>query len=120
DVYETMPFSAGALAAGKDAERAAVQERVQTSARYLADHLHECPVLVIPCTRGRVDSTPSVVQAGFWGSICPAVWSFMLAARARGLGTAWTSLHLAYEDEVARVLGLPDDVRTAVLIPTAY
>ncbi len=44
----------------------------------------------------------------------------MLAARARGLGTAWTTLHLSYEDEVASILGLPDDVRQAALVPTAY
>ena len=63
---------------------------------------------------------PAANQAGMWGSLLPAAWSFMLAARARGLGTAWTTLHLAYEDEVAGVLGLPDDVRRRVLIPTAY
>jgi nitroreductase len=44
----------------------------------------------------------------------------MLAARARGLGTAWTALHLAYEREVAGLLGLPEDVRQGSLIPTAY
>lgn len=59
-------------------------------------------------------------QAGLWGSLLPAAWSFMLAARARGLGTAWTTLHLMYEDEAARLLGLPPKVRQGALIPTAY
>ena len=86
--------------------------------RYLGEHLGEVPVLVLPCLRAR--SLPAGNQAGLWGSILPAAWSFMLAARARGLGTAWTTLHLAHEAEVARILRLPDDVRQAVLIPTAY
>jgi len=55
-----------------------------------------------------------------WGSLLPAAWNYMLAARARGLGTAWTTLHLTHEDEVAQLLGLPDTVRQAALIPTAY
>jgi nitroreductase len=44
----------------------------------------------------------------------------MLAARARGLGTAWTTLHLRYEKEIAELLGIPADIRQGVLIPTAY
>jgi nitroreductase len=59
-------------------------------------------------------------QAGAWGSLLPAAWSYMLAARARGLATAWTTLHLTYEDEVAGLLGIPSDVRQGALIPTAY
>jgi len=55
-----------------------------------------------------------------WGSLFPAVWSYMLAARARGLGTVWTDLHLRYEHEVAEVLDIPDGVRQGALIPTAY
>jgi nitroreductase len=75
-------------------------------------------VLVIPCLR--VAKLDAGNQAGVWGSILPAAWSYMLAARARGLGTAWTTLHLSYEDEVAEVLGLPADIRQAALIPTAF
>ncbi|WP_425568139.1 nitroreductase family protein [Nonomuraea rubra] len=63
---------------------------------------------------------PEGNQAGLWGSLLPAAWSFMLAARARGLGTAWTTLHLAYESEVAELLELPANVRQGVLLPTAY
>src|SRR4030081_342126 len=96
--------------------------RVASSAQYLADRMHEVPVMVIPCIEGRVDR-PGVTNleiAGLYGSILPAAWSFMLAARARGLGTAWTTLHLNHEQEVADILGLPSDVRQAALIPTAY
>jgi nitroreductase len=115
--YLVSPGFAGRLFAD-DAERSAVQQRVGESVRHLGEHLGEVPVLVLPCLRAR--SLPAGNQAGLWGSILPAAWSFMLAARARGLGTAWTTLHLAHEAEVARVLRLPDDVRQAVLIPTAY
>lgn len=97
------------------------QERIVDSAQYLADHMHEVPVLVVPCIQGRLDSAPSATQAGVWGSILPAVWSFMLAARARGLGTAWTTLHLSHEEEAAKVLGIPyETVTQAALIPLAY
>jgi nitroreductase len=113
----------GAISAQQagDPARQATQQRVRASAQYLADHLHEVPVHVIPCIRGRTDGQPAAQQAGVWGSILPAVWSFMLAARARGLGTAWTSLHLSGEAEAARVLGIPyAEVMQAALIPVAY
>ncbi|MEU7856139.1 nitroreductase family protein [Nonomuraea sp. NPDC049141] len=101
-----------------DPARAEVQRRVSASAVHLAEHMGEVPVLVIPCIQA--SKLPEGNQAGLWGSLLPAAWSYMLAARARGLGTAWTTLHLAYESEVAELLGLPDDVRQGVLIPTAY
>jgi nitroreductase len=95
--------------------------RIRNSSQYLADHMHEVPVLVLPCVRGRVEGLPTVAQAGIWGSILPAVWSFMLAARARGLGTCWTTIHLFYEQEVADVLGIPyDKITQAALIPVAH
>jgi len=104
-----------------DAVRDAVQRRVGDSAQYLADHLERVPVFLIPCFTGRVDGQPSSAQAGKWGSILPAVWSFMLAARARGLGTAWTTLHLRHEREAAAILGIPYEQFTqAALIPVAY
>jgi nitroreductase len=115
--YLDSPGAAGKLFADQ-AHRAAVQRRVGTSVRYLGERMGEVPVLVIPCLSvSRLDAGN---QADVWGSILPAAWSYMLAARARGLGTAWTTLHLSYEDEVADVLGLPSDVRQAALIPTAY
>jgi nitroreductase len=104
-----------------ETEKERTARRVRDSAQYLADHMHEVPVLVIPCIRGRVDNQPTAVQAGVWGSILPAVWSFMLAARARGLGTVWTTLHLGYEQQVAEILGIPYAKFTqAALIPVAY
>ncbi len=105
----------------KDPEMARTQARVLSSSQYLAMHMHEVPVHVVPCIYGRLDGAPSVMQAGTWGSILPAVWSFMLAARARGLGTAWTTLHLLHEKEAAEVLGIPyEKVTQAALIPVAY
>lgn len=94
---------------------------VRSSAAHLREHMHQVPLLVIPCAEGRVDGQPSAVQAGWWGSLLPAVWSFALALRSRGLGSAWTTLHLRYEREVADVLGIPyDDVTQGGLLPVAY
>jgi nitroreductase len=102
-------------------ERAAVQARVVSSAAYLAEHMGDAPVLLVPCIAGRTDGKPAVEQAGRWGSILPATWSFMLAARARGLGTAWTTLHLYFEKEAADLLGIPyAEYMQAGLIPVAY
>jgi nitroreductase len=95
--------------------------RVGDAVTHLFEHLHEVPVHVIPCVEGRTDGAPVLVQAGKWASIIPAAWSFMLAARSRGLGTAWTSFHLFHEREAAELLGIPyDDVMQAALIPVAY
>ena len=101
-----------------DQERNAVQRRVGDSVAYLGEHMGEVPVLVIPCVRAPRLSAGS--QAGLWGSLLPAAWSYMLAARARGLGTAWTTLHLRHETEISELLGIPTDIRQGVLIPTAY
>ena len=102
--------------------RARQAERVVSSARYLADNMHRAPWLLIPAIEGRLsEGARTVEQAGLWGSILPAFWSFMLAARARGLGTAWTTLHLAYEREVAEILGVPYEQYTqAGLTPIAF
>lgn len=95
--------------------------KTMESSAYLAEHLHEVPVLVIPCIEGRIENASAVVQAVTWSSILPAAWSFMLAARARGLGSAWTSLHLEYEQDAAQILGIPyEDVMQVALIPVAY
>ena len=100
-----------------DTKRDRVQQRVASSADYLGDHMGEAPVLVLGCNEG-TDRTSAL--AGL-GNILPAMWSFMLAARARGLGTAWTSMHRARERDVAAILGLPyDTVAQAVLTPLAY
>lgn len=98
------------------------QEAVSSSAHYLRDHFHEVPALVIPCLAGRVpDGAPSAAHAGYWGSLLPAVWSFMLALRARGMGSAWTTLHLGREREVAELVGIPyDGYSQAGLFPVAH
>ncbi|MDX3101790.1 nitroreductase family protein [Nonomuraea angiospora] len=117
--YFESGTSAGALFQD-DPVRAAQQRRVGESSLYLAEHMGDVPVLVIGCITLPGGGLPQGNQAGLWGSLLPAAWSYMLAARARGLGTAWTTLHLAYEAEVAELLGIPGDVRQGVLIPTAY
>lgn len=94
--------------------------RVAKSAVYLAQNMGEVPLMVIPCIHGRVQELGVLAQAGLYGSILPAAWSFMLALRARGLGSAWTTLHLRYEKEVAGILGIPADVTQAALLPVAY
>ena len=92
-------------------------ERVYGSAEYLADHLHEVPVHVIPCLVGR----PYVgFEGAFFASIYPAVWSFQLALRARGLGTCLTTLLMMKEKEAAGLLGIPSDVTQCGLLPVAY
>lgn len=94
--------------------------KVVDSAGYLAEHIGEVPVHVIPVIEGRFESGPVALHAGIWGSLLPAAWSFCLAARARGLGTCWTSLHLIQEKEAAELLGLPDNVMQGALIPVAH
>jgi nitroreductase len=94
---------------------------VYNSANYLADVLDRVPVHVIPCVEGRPpDSTPPHLMASVFGSIFPAVWSFQLALRSRGLGSALTTLHLLMEKEAAKVLGIPDNVMQVALLPVAY
>jgi len=101
--------------------RSTAQTRVSRSVAYLAENLHRVPVLLITGIRLSGNAVlPEADQATMWGSLLPAVWSYMLAARARGLGTAWTDLHLRHERQVAEVLGLPEDIRQGPLIPTAY
>lgn len=102
-----------------EGERAAVQQRVASSADHLAEVMGRVPVLVIGCLATDAELPPGN-QAGLWGSLLPAAWSYQLAARARGLGTAWTTLHLRYEREIAELLGVPRHVHQGVLLPTAY
>ena len=123
--YRHMPFAIHKLHSDSaDASLANSQERSASSADYLADNMGKAPVLMIPCIAGRIDNADGAnasAQAGTMGSIIPAAWSFMLAARARGIGTAWTTLHLAHEQAVAELLGIPYESFTQVaLIPIAY
>ena len=98
----------------------AATKRVISSAQYLADHMGEVPVHVIPVIEGRTDNAPVAMQAAIWGSLLPAAWSFMLAARSRGLGTCLTTLHLIQEQNAADLLGLPPHVMQGALIPVAH
>lgn len=116
--YRDSPGYAANHSSG-DADRAATQGRVASSAEFLAEHMAEAPVLVIGALTASKD-LPAANQAGLWGSLLPAAWSLQLALRARGLGSAWTTLHLRYETEIAQLLGIPDDVRQGVLLPVAY
>ena len=101
--------------------RAPTDPRLVASAQYLIDHLAAVPVHVIPCIEGRPDQPTVAQQSGRWGTIAPAAWSFMLAARLRGLGTVWTTFHLVREREAAQVLGIPyERVMQAALIPVAH
>jgi nitroreductase len=97
------------------------RELMTAGVRYLGEHLHDVPVHVVPCVLDRLDGKSALAQSGDWGSIAPATWSFMLAARARGLGTCWTTFHLMYEQEAAEILGIPyERVTQIALIPVAY
>lgn len=118
ELYRDSPRYAGNAGRGDDV-RQAQQTRVASSADHLAEQMHRVPVLVLACIEAAAELPPGN-QAGLWGSLLPAAWSYQLAARARGLGSAWTTLHLRYEQEIAALLGMPPHVRQGVLLPTAY
>lgn len=125
DQYRGMPISAHALADRAQGEDVGVMRGVVGSAEALAANLHRAPYLVIPCIEGRTPPMEGpmghLMSASQFGSILPAFWSFMLAARARGLGTAWTTLHLMHEEAIAELLGIPHaDVMQTALSPLAY
>ncbi|XOV84585.1 MAG: nitroreductase family protein [bacterium] len=125
DMYREMPIAIHNLhkESADDALKSS-QTRSTSSAEYLAQNMGKAPVLLIPCIAGRTDQAAgagNLGNASTYGSIIPAAWSFMLAARARGLGTAWTTLHLMHEKEIADLLGIPfDDYMQVALIPIAY
>lgn len=95
--------------------------RIGAGVVHLAEHIQDVPVHVIPCVQGRYEGKPNPLVASMYGSIVPAAWSFMLAARSRGLGSVWTTFHLMHEREAAEILGIPyDEVTQVALIPVAY
>lgn len=125
DIYREMPVAIHKLHGdSKDESLKSSQVRSTSSAEFLAEHMGEVPAMLIPCIAGRCDTPPAnnlFAQSATFGSIIPAAWSFMLAARARGLGTAWTTLHLMHEREIADLLGIPfDDFMQVALIPIGY
>ncbi len=95
-------------------------QRVYQSALGLTETLAKVPVHVIPCLDTRFDGSNLLAAASAWASIIPAGWSFLLALRSRGLGSVWTTMHLAKEREVGELLGIPATVTQAALFPVAY
>ncbi len=122
DIYRTMDGVYAGSIARDTPEEQAQQDRVTASAEHLAATMGQAPVLVLACSAtGRLDGMPAMAAASTMGNVLPAMWSFMLAARARGLGTSWTTVSLMMEQEVADVLGIPfDQVQQAVLSPLAH
>lgn len=118
DIYRSVgaEYLARAAATASDPQT----QRVYRSALGLTETLARVPVHVIPCLQRRIDESNRLVAASAWASIIPAGWSFLLALRSRGLGSVWTTMHLAKEKEVAGVLGIPDTVTQAALFPVAY
>jgi nitroreductase len=111
---------AGYLKMAAERELDEQTRRVYESALALTEFLDRVPVHVIPCIEGRIDNLPNGFAASMYGSIMPAAWSFLLALRSRGLGSVWTTLHLFKEQEVAELLGIPDDVTQIALFPVAH
>ena len=102
------------------AERPRFNE-ISTSVSYLKEHLHQVPMILIPLMEGRLEKADTFTQASQWGSVIQAVWSFMLALRVRGLGSAWTTVHLHHEQQMAELLSIPYRKYTQVgLFPVAY
>jgi len=118
DIYRSIGAEYLAQAAATASDRQT--ERVYASAFALTDTLAQVPVHVIPCLDSRIDNSNLLIAASAWASIIPAGWSFLLALRSRGLGSVWTTMHLAKEREVAEVLGIPATVTQAALFPVAY
>lgn len=113
-------YLADGLAQAKESG-ASQDERVFDSALYLAENIERAPVHVIPCIQNFLpENPPRFMWAGLMGSVIPAVWSFQLALRSRGLGSVFTTLHLRCEMEAAELLGVPDDFMQAALIPVAW
>ena len=107
--YEEMPFAAGNLPY-EEPDRRSLQQRVMSSAAYLAKNYERMPVFIIPCLGMRpeaIDLPQSLVQATLYSSVIQAAWSIQLAARARGLGSCWTTLHLLHEREIGEIAGIP-------------
>ncbi len=120
DWYREQPTGAGNLFQD-DPVRGPQQRRVMDSVEHLVENLHAVPVHLIPCLTGRPAEAGPMPAFTRGGSIYPAVWSFMLAARQRGLGSVLTTLHLLYEREAADLLGIPfDTISQAGLVPVAY
>ncbi len=121
EIYANMEGNAATAYQGDDTDRLAQQARVTTSAEYLAENFHRVPVMLIPCLPGRLEGLPTMATTSMLGSILPGAWSFMLAARERSLGTAWTTIHLMFEEQAAEILEIPyAEVTQCALITMGY
>jgi len=109
----TREFDTGDL---RDSQKDSVLE----SSVYLMEHLSEVPLFIIPCIESRFEQEDVFTQASMWGSILPATWSLMLALRARKLASAWTTIHLVYENEISQLLSIPENYTQAALLPVAW
>lgn len=96
--------------------------KVIDSAMFLIDHLEEVPALVLSLRLDRPPLSPATQggAAAYYGSVLPGVWSFQMAARARGIGSAWTTFHLEHEAEIAELLGIPESVTQVCLLAVGY
>jgi nitroreductase len=122
EIYRSLDgIYIGSIEKSNEVENAQ-QSRSASSADFLGEHMGDAPALVIACNVGsRVEGAPAMMAASMMGNVLPAMWSFMLAARARGLGTAWTTVHLMMEQQVADIVGIPfETVQQACLSPLAY
>jgi nitroreductase len=122
EIYRSLDgIYIGSIDKGDVAENAQ-QLRSASSADFLGERMGDAPALILACNAGsRVEGAPAMMAASMMGNVLPAMWSFMLAARARGLGTAWTTVHLMMEQQVADIVGIPfDTVQQACLSPLAY
>jgi nitroreductase len=118
--YRNIPTYIGSVDKGT-AERNANQQRTTASADYLAENMHRAPALVVACGMGKAENGPPIAKTTLLGSVLPGMWSFMLAARTHGLGTAWTTVSLFREQETAEALGIPnDEVTIGALSPVAF
>jgi nitroreductase len=118
-------YKAGLEAYAKDHWRANLgipdEDKLVDSAMTLLGVMDRVPALLIPLMPGRVEGKNASDQAVMWGSIVQAVWSFCLALRERGLGSAWTTVTLERENDMADVLAIPFEQYTQVgLFPIAY
>jgi nitroreductase len=118
EVYRSIGKEYLAYAAANTTDKQT--RRVYQSAFSLTDTLAKVPVHVIPCLESRFDADNHLIAASGWASIIPAGWSFLLALRSRGLGSVWTTMHLAKEREVGEIVGIPSTAMQAALFPVAY
>jgi nitroreductase len=119
EIYKTLPVALHNVDYPDPVQKAS-RDRIIDAQEYLAAHIDEVPVHVIPCIEGSLEGMPPIFTPVLMASVIPAAWSFMLAARSRGLATSWSNFHMFDIEEANRVVGLPDGVMQVALIATAY